>query len=346
MEQIRILGAGISGLTAAISLAKAGHDVKVFEKNSDVGKSHKLDFEGLENWTSDIMKTIKSCGVKTKFKNKPFYRATWYSPSFRSAEIRSKEPFFYLVERGGKDSIEYSLKKQAQDCGVEFEFNSKKTAEDCGIISVGARKSDAFAFGSFFEDVKHEDAAMAVLSDKISPSLYFYVLVWNGRASVVSLSRKMCFDMQAVHKKNLGMNIVQDITKGSKKKHDFAGFVNFNIPKSATQNRKIMTGEAAGFQDAFLGFGMKYAFLSGYFAAKSIIENVSYDELWKESFLNELKKSQCSRLAIDLFGDRLYEKIISYLQENPECGRMLKNIYCKYDWKYKMLYNISRLRYR
>jgi len=92
-------------LTAAINLAKAGYDVKVLEKNSDVGKSHKLDFEGLENWTSDIMKTIKTCGIKTSFRNKPFYNAAWYSPSFRKAEIKSKKPFFYLVERGGKKAI-------------------------------------------------------------------------------------------------------------------------------------------------------------------------------------------------------------------------------------------------
>lgn len=43
MKSVKILGAGISGLTAAINLAKAGYDVKVFEKNSDAGKSHKLD---------------------------------------------------------------------------------------------------------------------------------------------------------------------------------------------------------------------------------------------------------------------------------------------------------------
>ncbi len=190
MKQIKILGAGISGLTAAINLAKAGYDVKIFEKNSDVGKSHKLDFEGLENWTSDIMEAIKSCGIKTNFKNKPFYNAVWYSLSLRKAEIRSKKPLFYLVERGGKDSVEYSLKNQALDCGVEFEFNSKKTAEECDIISAGARKPDGVAFGSFFEDVKHEDAVAGVLSNRISPRGYLYALVWDERACVVTLAYK------------------------------------------------------------------------------------------------------------------------------------------------------------
>jgi flavin-dependent dehydrogenase len=180
MKQINVLGAGISGLTAAINLAKAGYSVKVFEKNADVGLSHKLDFEGLENWTCDVMETIKGAGIKTNFKNKPFYDATWYSPTFRKAEIKSKNPFFYMVERGGKDSVEYALKEQAIDAGVEFEFNTKKTALDCDIVSVGAKNPEGVAFGTVFEGVLQEDKAIGVLSDNISPRGYFYVLVWGG----------------------------------------------------------------------------------------------------------------------------------------------------------------------
>jgi len=286
------------------------------------------------------LKTIKSCGIKTNFKNKPFYNATWCSPSLRKAEIKSEEPLFYLVERGGKNSIEYALKKQAQNSGVEFEFNSKKAAEDCDIISIGAKKSDGIAFGSFFENVKHDDAVIGVLSNKISPRGYFYALVWEGRACIVTLAYKTKTDIRTLHEKNLKMKIVQEIIQSSKKKHNFAGFANFKIPKTAVDNGKILTGEAAGFQECFMGFGMKYAFLSGYFAAKSVIENISYDDLWKKSFLNEMKKSRCSRFALDLFGDSLYERIISYLQENPDCKNILKNIYCDYDWKYNVMYRM------
>ncbi len=331
MKQIKILGAGISGLTAAINLAKAGHDVKVFEKNSDVGRSHRLDFEGLENWTCDIMQTLRTIGVKTNFKNKPIYNATVYSPSFRKAEVESKDPYVYLVERGGKKSVEYALKKQAIDAGVEFKFNMKKTAEDCDIIATGAKNADAIAYGSVFDNVKHEDAAIVFLSDKLSPGLYFYILVWEGRACVTTLSIKQKIDIYTLHAKNLKMNVVQEIIKNSKKKHDFGGFVNFGTPNSAIWNGKILAGEAAGFQDNFLGFGMKYAFLSGYFAAKSIIENASYDALWKKSFLGEMKKSHCLRLAINLSGDSLYEKAVSYMQKNQDCRNLMKKIYCDYD---------------
>ena len=53
MKEIKILGAGISGLTAAINLAKAGYDAKVFEKN-----------RMSENRTSLISKALKT-GLRT-----------------------------------------------------------------------------------------------------------------------------------------------------------------------------------------------------------------------------------------------------------------------------------------
>ncbi len=47
---IKIAGAGISGLTAAIVLARAGYRVKVYERMNEVGKRFNGDFQGLMNW--------------------------------------------------------------------------------------------------------------------------------------------------------------------------------------------------------------------------------------------------------------------------------------------------------
>ncbi len=49
-KKIKILGAGISGLTSAIVLSKAGYNVEVYERNDDVGKRFDGDFQGLMNW--------------------------------------------------------------------------------------------------------------------------------------------------------------------------------------------------------------------------------------------------------------------------------------------------------
>jgi flavin-dependent dehydrogenase len=49
MEEIGIAGAGISGLTAAIHLARNGFRVRVFEKGSDVASHYNEELQGLEN---------------------------------------------------------------------------------------------------------------------------------------------------------------------------------------------------------------------------------------------------------------------------------------------------------
>ena len=51
---IKIMGAGLSGLTAAINLAKAGFNVDVFENRDDCGKRFQGDINGLENWSSQV----------------------------------------------------------------------------------------------------------------------------------------------------------------------------------------------------------------------------------------------------------------------------------------------------
>lgn len=43
--EIKILGAGIAGLTTSIDLAKGGFDVTVFEKSSLVGSRFYSDFQ-------------------------------------------------------------------------------------------------------------------------------------------------------------------------------------------------------------------------------------------------------------------------------------------------------------
>ena len=51
MKEVKILGAGLSGLTAAINLAQIGYKVDVYEKNKDVGMRFHGDLQGLENWS-------------------------------------------------------------------------------------------------------------------------------------------------------------------------------------------------------------------------------------------------------------------------------------------------------
>ncbi|HEX7468818.1 MAG TPA: NAD(P)-binding protein [Methanobacterium sp.] len=48
MENVKILGAGPAGLSAAINLSRNGYNVDVFEKNQDVGLVLKETFKVLK----------------------------------------------------------------------------------------------------------------------------------------------------------------------------------------------------------------------------------------------------------------------------------------------------------
>ena len=50
-DYIRIAGAGLSGLSAAICLAQRGYRVEIFERNIDSGQTRHADWDAIENWT-------------------------------------------------------------------------------------------------------------------------------------------------------------------------------------------------------------------------------------------------------------------------------------------------------
>ena len=74
---IKIMGAGLSGLAAAIILAKAGKDVHVYDIRKDSGARFDGDFQGLENWTSDkdFFDELEEWGIDSKsFKSTLFHQ--------------------------------------------------------------------------------------------------------------------------------------------------------------------------------------------------------------------------------------------------------------------------------
>ncbi len=342
-DTINILGAGISGLTAAINLAKEGYDVTVYEILSDVGKKHKLNFEGLENWTKDMKELLKKTNIGFGFRAKQMNEVEWYSPSFRKVKLKCKKPLFYLVERGGRNSFEYYLKRKASQYGVKFNFNSSLKMSEADIVSTGVKYPTAHALGCFFDKVKSEDKVLGILSDDIAPKGYFYLIVWNGKACVVTCSSKVRIS-KGLHDKNLRLPLIKDIIKGARLKHYFSGFANAGIPKTAIKDNILYTGEAAGFQDCMFGFGMKYAIESGYLAAKAIIDNISYDDLWKNAFKREIVNSSAIRFLLNTWGNKGYEKIINHLH-GKDTIKALKLTYRRKSWKNVLLSRTYRFFY-
>ena len=150
MQEVHILGAGLSGLAAATILAKAGKKVHVHEVLSDSGARFDGDFQGLENWTSevDFFDEMKNWGLNpSEFKSDAFSIVDLAHPDDVITNPITDGIAFRVVERGtDSHCIDQGLKRMAIESGVEIHYKSKKNPTDCDIIAAGPKK--------FFKNLK------------------------------------------------------------------------------------------------------------------------------------------------------------------------------------------------
>ena len=138
---IKIMGAGLSGLTAAIILAKAGREVHVYDIRDDSGARFDGDFQGIENWTSnsDFFDELEEWGIDPKsFKSTAFHQVDLVHPDNIITNPWSETAAFRVVERGtDSHTIDQGLKKQAIDAGAHLHYKKRVKPEECHIIATG-----------------------------------------------------------------------------------------------------------------------------------------------------------------------------------------------------------------
>jgi flavin-dependent dehydrogenase len=293
MEKIEISGGGIAGLTAAITLAKAGKKVVVYEREKDIGKHTKINYQAFSNKDGDALEIIKNqLNIDINFKAHPTYKVTYIGPH-EEAFIQSKKPSFYVIQRGGKKSVEYGLKKQAEKEGVDIQYGKNKEGR---IIATGKGRLGSpigSAFGGRYENLNlPKDMVVVILDERVAPNGYFYILP-HGDTNTYTLASCGHNPNPIVYKKAFEKALLKN-TKISNYLKDavlldkFAGIAWAGFPWSVEKNGKLYVGEAGGFQDRVAGFGMMYAFWTGYLAAKAIIDKKSYNWLWRKKFWLQL----------------------------------------------------------
>ena len=317
-DTIQIIGAGPAGLTAAINLAKADRDVVVHEQNSDVGLRFNGDFQGLENWSTreDTIDFLSSVGVSINFLCKPYSELAVFTPSGRRHLVTFPRPLFYLVERGATEtSLDQGLKRQAISSGVKFIWNDKVEEVKQGktVVATGPKSADAIAKGMIFSTT-HEDAAITFVDNRIAPKAYAYLLINGGKATFATcLFEDFRNESKYFHSGLERMKKLVEIDIHEPK--EFGGFVNFFFKPATKGNRFLYVGESAGFQDGLWGFGMRYAMMSGYLAAQSIITGESYERLVQDKIEKLLEVSVADRLIFSMLGNRGYEKALSIVDK-------------------------------
>lgn len=348
---IEIVGAGPAGLVAAINLARAGYRVTVFEAKPDVGHRFHGDFQGLENWSSDYDVTLllEKLGVwgggHRGFTCQPYNELVVFDANLKKTVMKSERPFFYLVARGGKAGcLDIGLLETAASAGVEVVFNKRVDKLGAGgIVSLGPRAADVIVMGVVF-DTTMEDTASAVLDDRLAPKGYSYLLVHKGKGTLATCifrefkSERECFERTVERFEKLFPSL--DMTN----KKELGGYGNFFFGRPVFENGKYYVGESAGLQDCLWGFGMRYAMVSGWLAARSVIEGADYAALLGKELLALQRTSLVNRLLFERLGNRGYAFFANWLargdtvekirrQVNPS---FLKNIlYPLASWSYK-----------
>lgn len=302
---VTIVGAGPGGLTAAINLAKAGYETVVYEQNKDVGLRFNGDFQGLENWSDneDTLDFLHHINLEVNFLCHPYFGedGTFYGPNLQSVKVKTSRPLFYLIERGSNESadggsLDQGLKKQAEEAGVNILWGQKLLSTENGytIAGTGPKAADAIAKGIVFK-TSQRNLFIGFVNNKIAPKAYAYLLVNNGKATFATCMFEDFKNEKLYYERSLRvLHSVIDIDIIEPK--EWGGFVNFfNETVTSKDKRILYVGENAGFQDALWGFGIKYAMLSGYLAARSIIEKKNYDELCKAYLYPKLQTSLANR---------------------------------------------------
>ena len=329
-ETLEIIGAGPAGLAAAITAAKAGYRAVVYERSAGVGSRFHGDFQGLENWTTerDVLEELQGLGIEPTFRATPFREQHFFGADGRDHVFRSPKPFYYLVQRGpGPGTLDRSLEQQALAAGVEIRFGQTvRNPPESSIVAWGPRHATAIAAGYLFE-TDLDDGSWAVIDDRLAPKGYGYLLVDQGLATLAACIFKDFPGTQRYLERTVAF-FANRLPLNMKNPRRFSGAGNFFRPRPAATG-PLLAGEAAGFQDALWGFGIRYAMLSGHLAVRARMEGNphGYPALWESRLGGYLRSGWINRFVFGRAGSLAYRYLIWQLSRSRDPRRVLQRLF-------------------
>ncbi len=312
---IHIMGGGLSGLTAATILAKAGEEVHVHELRSDSGGRFDGDFQGLENWTadSDLFDEMREWGLDPEaFKSTPFKVCDLIHPDDTITEIRSDRIAFRIVERGtDTHCIDQGFKRMAEAAGATIHYGSKVGREECTVIAAGPKETSAVALGEVFRTPLPNQVCLQ-LNDKLAPGAYAYMIIIDG----VGLICTCLWRKQKRSQRFLDETIVwyEQHYPGLDRQpiKRVGGKGDFSLPSAYQHDGRYYVGEAGGLQDFMWGFGMRYAITSGALAAQAILGQCDYEREVFRRMVPIIRVSAINRWLMNRVGDRGFGRVARY----------------------------------
>ena len=313
-NEVHILGAGLSGLAAATILARSGKEVHVYDIREDSGARFDGDFQGIENWTSDVdfFDEMREWGLDPlEFKSDDFGVIDLVHPDDKITKPRTDGVAFRVVERGtAEHTIDQGFKRMAIESGANIHYGIRREAEECDIVAAGPKESSAVAFGEIFE-TSHPNIVVFQLNDKLAPGAYSYMIIIDGIGLICTcLWRKQRKSGRFLNETIAWYEDHYDLNRAPIKR--VGGKGDFGLPGKYVHEGRFYVGEAGGLQDFMWGFGMRYAVTSGVVAAKAILGECDYEQDVRKRLVPLVRASAINRFLMNRAGNRGFKLVANH----------------------------------
>lgn len=325
---MRIVGGGLSGLSAAIQLARHGVSVEVFERRSNLKNAPEIRCDAVENWTTadDFSAVLSNWAIDAS----PFHRVNSIDVRTFDGEchgVAQLRPTLYLVKRGGAPGcLDHALRVQALDLGVRIHHGRTLPREQADVWAVGSSR------GGFFLDVgitfrtSQPNRAVILFDERLAPKACAYLIVVDGVATLAVLLTQRFRLARALLRETVAafQRIRPFDLRDVRLRAGFGGALNAFAP---CPSAPLVVGEAAGFLDYLWGFGIRYALLSGVLAARALLEGGDYESLVAREIRPLVQSSLINRKFYDRAGNQVYRALIRYLCARPGLHGRLHRAY-------------------
>jgi flavin-dependent dehydrogenase len=281
MKKIQIVGAGLSGMTAAVILAREGHEVTVVDAQKGIGGSPSLH-PSVHGTPVQLKELNEYTGIDFApgFNKTVQYPRFYYKTKLITMPPYTKYNSAYCIERGPRpSSIDNYLYKLAKDAGVKFEFGQRVdvmklpagTIVATGLSikeyeQLGIAAERLYGWWSYKEIEEKTNDVYTIMGPFSSD--YGYIGITNG------MEYNLLFSHHPVTQKNKDdyLKILSRLGAGGYKEP----WVDESMcmPSEAKQfsNGLILAGTLGGMIEPFWGYGIVGAIVSGKIAAKTAID--------------------------------------------------------------------------
>lgn len=306
-QRIRIAGGGISGLAAAVLLARRGVSVEVYDRHRGGGGRFAGGWQVLENGSSDLdaFEELRAMGLEPEFPAIRATRALFLDGLGRTFEVGSATPYAYFVRRGGGEgSLDAWLRTLALDAGVILR-EGEEAPPDAEVIASGPRQADGVARELVFTS-DLPDTIAVMFDPAVTPTGYAYLFCLGGHGT---------FGVAQVRRVNrLGgardaawrrfREVLGEFAVRGEREH--GQFMNFCAPRHLrAADGRWYVGEAAAVQDFLFGLGNRLALRSAALAAEGIAGRWD-DVAFRTGLLRPMRTTIALRFAYERMGRRAF----------------------------------------